>query len=335
MNKNFKCGITPQNITELKDNEIFVFGSNEAGIHKAGAAKTALDKFGAIYEKGFGIQGDSFALPTKDFNVQTLPLSAIQKHINSFKEIILLKENKDKKFLITEIGCGLAGYTVNEIAPLFRGFEYLSNVHLPQSFIDWLSLPYIIETYKMTDENMKCRDFQYELNKKYTCKEVLICNVGFHSCNIPQNCLEYYKNNGKNRLFLCEIEINGNESFENDQNLLYFNKIATDNIIFIREIIDLSKAFNFGDRNSGNWNSGDMNSGDRNSGYRNSGNRNSGNWNSGDRNSGYLNTITQPLYIFNKITNEVKSDIYFPNWMYFDLISWKNELEMTNQDKID
>lgn len=96
---------------------IFVFGSNLAGRHGAGAALKAFREHGAIYGQGIGIQGDSYAIPTKDENIQTLPLNKIQKYVDQF--IRFAKLNPDKKFQVTRVGCGLAGYTDEDIAPMF------------------------------------------------------------------------------------------------------------------------------------------------------------------------------------------------------------------------
>lgn len=123
--------ITPDNITNLSDGEVFVFGSNEAGIHGAGAAKTAL-QWGAIYGKGFGMQGNTFALPTKDHNIKTLDIAKISEYVDQF--LLYAKLTKDKTFLVTEIGCGLASFTPEDIAPLFENAISINNVHLPQRF---------------------------------------------------------------------------------------------------------------------------------------------------------------------------------------------------------
>ena len=139
--------ITPENITELKKGEVFVFGSNEGGIHSAGAAKIAKEKFGAEMGKGWGPTGQCFALPTKNWNVSgTLPMVAIECYIGRFVEYILL--NPDKKFLITKIGCGLAGLKPEDIAPLFSGLDELPNVSLPVEFWDILDKTYREDTVK-------------------------------------------------------------------------------------------------------------------------------------------------------------------------------------------
>jgi hypothetical protein len=123
--------ITPDNITELKGNEIFVFGSNEAGRHGKGAAKTAM-KWGARYGQGFGIWGNTFAIPTMDKNIHKLKIERVERWINKFYQAASCLPYK--KFLVTEIGCGLAGFKVKEIAPLFKECSKLENVYLPHKF---------------------------------------------------------------------------------------------------------------------------------------------------------------------------------------------------------
>ncbi len=126
--------ITPDNIESLKENEIFVFGSNELGLHGGGAALTAVTKFEAIKWKGWGKQGQSFALPTKDWSVRTLELGDIQFYVNRFEAFVKLYP--ELTFLVTEVGCGLAGYTPSDIGPLFKNFVSLDNVYLPERFLD-------------------------------------------------------------------------------------------------------------------------------------------------------------------------------------------------------
>lgn len=125
---------TDEIITELKAGEVFTFGSNEAGIHGAGAARTALNKFGAIYGQGFGLQGKSFAIPTKDWNMETLPLSVIKFYIDRF--VAFAFTNLQLTFLVTPIGCGLAGLTPEQIAPLFKNSYLIENIILPESFVN-------------------------------------------------------------------------------------------------------------------------------------------------------------------------------------------------------
>lgn len=125
--------ITPNNIQELKENEIFVFGSNLSGIHGKGAARLAYDKFGAIWGESEGLQGQSYAIPTKDKSVKnTLKIDYIVDYINNF--ITFAKNNQNLIFFVTEIGCGYAGYKPKDIAPLFNNCKDLDNVYLPDSF---------------------------------------------------------------------------------------------------------------------------------------------------------------------------------------------------------
>lgn len=123
--------ITPENITELKDNEIFVFGSNESGIHGAGAAKLAI-KWGAKIKFFEGLQGKTYAIPTKDKNIETLPVEKIKIYIDNFLDFA--EKNSNLIFLVTEIGCGLAGYLPNHIAPLFVRSKNIKNIYLPYRF---------------------------------------------------------------------------------------------------------------------------------------------------------------------------------------------------------
>lgn len=129
--------ISSGNITELLPNQIFVFGSNEASRHGAGAAKQAI-KWGAKYGIGVGLSGQTYAIPTKDKNIKTLSIGKIEKYVNQFIEFT--KTRRDLDFLVTEIGCGLSGYKIEDIAPLFVDSLDLDNVYLPQRFVDNLYL---------------------------------------------------------------------------------------------------------------------------------------------------------------------------------------------------
>lgn len=96
---------------------IFVFGSNEAGIHGAGAADYALKRKGAIWGHGEGIAGQSYAIPTKDHVIRTLPYESVKKYVVHFLDIA--RRHPELEFQVTRIGCGLAGFEDSEIAPLF------------------------------------------------------------------------------------------------------------------------------------------------------------------------------------------------------------------------
>jgi len=125
--------ITPENITKLNDNEIFVFGSNLSGRHGKGAAKTALG-WGAKWGQASGLQGRTYGIPTKDATIRrTLTINEIKPFVDDFIEFA--KENKNLIFLVTEVGCGLAGLTPKEVAPLFKEAINISNIFLPKKFI--------------------------------------------------------------------------------------------------------------------------------------------------------------------------------------------------------
>ena len=120
---------TPDTITSLKQNEVFVFGSNEAGIHGAGAAKLAL-KFGAKRFTGHGLCGQTYAIPTKDKKIKTLPLDKIENYIKIFLEEA--EQMPELTFLVTKIGCGLAGYKPEQLKKFFVKVPH--NVILPKEF---------------------------------------------------------------------------------------------------------------------------------------------------------------------------------------------------------
>lgn len=123
---------TPENILRLKEDEIFVFGSNLAGQHMGGAARVAFERFGAVWGQGVGLQGQSYAIPTMQGGVET-----IKPYVDEF--IALAREWDQTTFLVTRIGCGIAGFTDEQIAPLFAEALELYNVRLPESFVKILT----------------------------------------------------------------------------------------------------------------------------------------------------------------------------------------------------
>jgi len=120
---------TPDFITELKEDEVFVFGSNLAGSHGGGAAYVAWRKFGAVMGQGVGLQGQSYAIPTMQGGVET-----IAPYVDDF--IAFAEAHPELFFYVTRIGCGIAGFRDDEIAPLFIKAQPLENVCLPQSFVN-------------------------------------------------------------------------------------------------------------------------------------------------------------------------------------------------------
>jgi hypothetical protein len=119
---------TPEFITELKPNEIFVFGSNIGGFHGGGAARIANMKFGAEWGVGEGITGQCYALPTMEGGVDY-----IAGKVQNF--LVCAKAHPELKFLVTKIACGIAGFRIEEIAPLFADAIRMENVILPREFV--------------------------------------------------------------------------------------------------------------------------------------------------------------------------------------------------------
>lgn len=106
---------------------IFVFGSNERGLHGAGAAHEAHANFGAKWGQGVGMAGRSYAIPTKDDNLKTLPLEKIQVYVRDFLKYA--KQYPDREFFVTAIGCGLAGYKPQQLAPMFKDAPLNCTLH--------------------------------------------------------------------------------------------------------------------------------------------------------------------------------------------------------------
>ena len=119
--------ITPNHITELKPNEIFVFGSNLQGYHGGGAARLAMNQWGAVWGQGTGLQGQTYAIPTMQGSIGT-----IRPYIDQF--IKFAQNDPERTFLVTEIGCGIAGFRPADIAPLFKNAINIPNIWLPQRF---------------------------------------------------------------------------------------------------------------------------------------------------------------------------------------------------------
>ena len=118
--------ITPSQVNTLAEGEIFVFGSNIHGAHMGGAARVAMEKFGAIWGIGEGLQGRSYAIPTMEGLENLAP--AVQRFT------AFARQHQELRFFVTAIGCGIAGYRPEQIAPLFQDAAHLPNVYLPLPF---------------------------------------------------------------------------------------------------------------------------------------------------------------------------------------------------------
>lgn len=138
--------VTSPRITELEKNDVFVFGSNIEGNHFGGAAKLAYNEFGAQWTKGVGHYGESYAIPTMDGSVDD-----IEPYVNDF--LNYARDYSEYRFLVTEVGCGIAGYTVAEIVPLFYRAIEIENVCLPRSFWEELNVE--------VEQDRKVLNFKY------------------------------------------------------------------------------------------------------------------------------------------------------------------------------
>lgn len=160
--------LTPDNIDFLYEDEIFVFGSNMAGYHNGGASATAYEKFGAIWGKGEGLQGKSYAIPTVEGGVET-----IKPYVDKF--LAFACKHQELYFLVTRIGCGTAGFRTEDIAPLFEGAQDMKNVSLPAEFLFVLSklqeFPYISRSalLRITQQGQvrTLADIAMALNEKF------------------------------------------------------------------------------------------------------------------------------------------------------------------------
>ena len=133
-NGNIRPEYTPDAIYSLKPDEVFVFGSNLHGLHGGGAARAAINKFGAIWGQGVGLQGQSYAIPTMQGGVET-----IKPYVDQFIDFAI--EHPELFFYVTRIGCGIAGFKDSDIAPLFKDAMNIVNICLPKSFAHVLKDP--------------------------------------------------------------------------------------------------------------------------------------------------------------------------------------------------
>ncbi len=270
---------TPNEIKSLKENQIFVFGSNLNGNHIGGAAKFALDNFGAVEGQGVGLFGQSYAFPTLDAEMKKQTQYALEQEVKNL--YLCAKENPTKQFLVTKVGCGIAGFKEEEMKKIFTG-EKPTNVILPAG---WAK----IFGYKAFEKGLVCRGFQYELGKDFYHKgEIALCNSGFHFCKSLGEVYSYYTFGTD--IVVAEVESEGDVIDEEGEQKSVTNHLRITRILNAEEASNNNGLNNLGHSNTGDWNTGHSNTGHSNTGDRNTGHRNTGDWNTGHRNTGDWNT---------------------------------------------
>lgn len=187
-------------IKSLTEDTVFVFGSNLAGTHAGGAAKTAYLHFGAMKGVGRGWSGQSYAIPTMNEHLQQMPLSQIQHYIEDFK--IYTKNHPKIKYFITSLGCGVAGYKVEEIAPMFKGIS--KNVIFPINF-----RPFVEKTLPKLTQNLLhafiSEDVIFNVESNEVVQQLALTDAEKSLATIVLNTPMYPSDsNGRDRVF--EIE---------------------------------------------------------------------------------------------------------------------------------
>ncbi len=274
---------TPSKLISLYENEIFVFGSNSEGIHSGGAAAFAAKHFGAEHGVGEGLTGQSYAFPTLRAPGGERVVDA-ELIISVEKLFACARENSSKQFLVTKVGCGIAGFAEDEIKSLFLN-DKPDNISLP---VGWAS----IKGYKAFNDGLKCHDFQYAVGETFVHEgDISMCATGFHFCRKLNNVYEFYRFGSQ----VAEVDALGDVVEDDDG-----SKSVTTVLRIGRILADVEAANNTGDSNTGYSNTGDRNTGHRNTGYSNTGDRNTGHsntgysntgdWNTGHRNTGDSNT---------------------------------------------
>ena len=154
------------------------------GNHAGGAARLAVEKFGAVMGQAEGIQGQSYAIPTLDKDMQKVTEEELITYLGKFREFA--EEHSEKEFLLTAIGTGIAGFDTNYMAYMILRANLSDNVTLPKEFTK-------IKGYKGFNPDMTCRGFKYEEGKDYEEEgEIEACENGFHFCLHPLDVFGYY-----------------------------------------------------------------------------------------------------------------------------------------------
>ena len=228
---------TPDNIQELKENQIFVFGSNMNGNHAGGAARLAVEKFGAIMGRAEGIQGQSYAIPTLDENMEKVAEEDLINYLANLRHFA--NEHPEKEFLLTAIGTGIAGFDTNYMAYMVLRANLPGNVTIPEEFSK-------IRGFKGFNSDMTCRGFKYEEGKDYEEQGYIsACNKGFHFCLYPLDVFGYYPPAyiGMNKFH--EVEGSGEMDVDTDDTKIACSKIHIGAELSIKSIVDAAIKFTF------------------------------------------------------------------------------------------
>ena len=228
---------TPDNIQELKENQIFVFGSNMNGNHAGGAARLAVEKFGAIMGRAEGIQGQSYAIPTLDEDMEKVTEEDLINYLGNLRHFA--NEHPEKEFLLTAIGTGIAGFDTNYMAYMVLRANLPGNVTIPEEFSK-------IRGFKGFNSDMTCRGFKYDEGKDYEEQgDISVCSKGFHFCLYPLDVFGYYPPAyiGMNKFH--EVEGSGEMDVDTDDTKIACSKIHIGAELSIKSIVDAAIKFTF------------------------------------------------------------------------------------------
>ena len=228
---------TPDNIQELKENQIFVFGSNMNGNHAGGAARLAVEKFGAIMGRAEGIQGQSYAIPTLDENMEKVAEEDLINYLANLRHFA--NKHPEKEFLLTAIGTGIAGFDTNYMAYMVLRANLPGNVTIPEEFSK-------IRGFKGFNSDMTCRGFKYDEGKDYEEQgDISVCSKGFHFCLYPLDVFGYYPPAyiGMNKFH--EVEGSGEMDVDTDDTKIACSKIHIGAELSIKSIVDAAIKFTF------------------------------------------------------------------------------------------
>ena len=232
-----KKKFTPENIQELKENQVFVFGSNMNGNHAGGAARLAVEKFGAIMGQAEGLQGQSYAIPTLDKDMEKVTEEELITYLGNLRNFA--NKHPEKEFLLTAIGTGIAGFDTNYMAYMVLRTNLPGNVTIPEEFSK-------IKGFKGFNPDMTCRDFKYEEGKDYEKQgDISACSNGFHYCLHPLDVFGYYPpaNIGMNKFH--EVEGSGDMDVDTDDTKIACSKIHIGAELSIKSIVDAAIKFTF------------------------------------------------------------------------------------------